>query len=88
MNPNVVIIHETDNVAIALEDIAAGGAANLPNGTTLSAVNDIPYSHKIALAVLAPGDRIIKYGELIGTSKAAIRRGEWVHTHNLEIADR
>lgn len=87
MNPNVVIIHEKDNVAIALEDIASGGSASLPGGGTLTAKGDIPYSHKIAIADLKAGDEIVKYGEIIGTAKEPIRRGEWVHTHNLEIRD-
>ncbi len=87
MNPNVVIINEKDNVAIALEDIAAGAVASLPGGGAFTAKSDVPYSHKIALSDLSPGDVIVKYGEVIGNAKEAIRKGEWIHTHNLDIRD-
>jgi len=87
VNPNVVIINDKDNVAIALEDIAAGAAASLPGGTEIKAHSDVPYSHKIALTDLAPGDEIVKYGEVIGNAKEAIRKGQWIHTHNLDIRD-
>ncbi|HSV97257.1 MAG TPA: UxaA family hydrolase [Spirochaetota bacterium] len=87
MKSNVVIINEKDNVAIALEDIAAGSAASLPDGAEIRAHSDVPYSHKIALSDLSPGDEIVKYGEVIGNAKETIRKGEWVHTHNLEIRD-
>jgi altronate hydrolase len=88
MNANVIIINPRDNVAIALADIKTGSQAILPDGTAVQAVSDIPYSHKIALADIPTGSSIIKYGELIGEAKTQIKKGEWVHTHNLDIEDK
>jgi len=85
MKPTVIIINPKDNVAIALCDIKTGETAILPDGSSVEAVSDIPYSHKIALAVIAEKQEIIKYGEVIGEAKASIKKGEWVHTHNLDI---
>jgi altronate dehydratase len=50
----------------------------------LKALSDIPASHKIALADIAAGREVIKYGETVAVSTRDIKKGEWVHTHNLE----
>ncbi|MBK7473679.1 MAG: hypothetical protein IPI73_26630 [Betaproteobacteria bacterium] len=39
--------------------------------------------HKIALADLAAGTAVIKYGQCIGQTTAPVRQGGWVHVHNL-----
>lgn len=88
MKANVIIINPADNVAIALADIQSGSQAILPDGSAVQAVSDIPYSHKIALADIPAGASIIKYGELIGEAKTEIKKGEWVHTHNLDIEEK
>ncbi len=44
----------------------------------------IPYGHKIALSDIKKGDYVIKYGFPIGRAKVDIKKGEWVHSHNLE----
>jgi (2R)-sulfolactate sulfo-lyase subunit alpha len=45
---------------------------------------DVPIGHKVALADIAKGDTVIKYGQDIGKAVAAIKKGEHVHTHNLK----
>ena len=44
----------------------------------------IPASHKVALRDIPAGEEIIKYGEIVAVSTRHIKKGEWVHTHNLE----
>jgi altronate dehydratase len=39
--------------------------------------------HKFALRPIASGENVIKYGEPIGETTAAIARGEHVHVHNV-----
>jgi len=80
----VIVINEKDNVAVALLDIAAGAEVVLPDGGRFEAVNDVPYSHKVALIDIAEGGPVIKYGESIGEAAREIRKGECVHTHNLK----
>jgi altronate dehydratase len=81
---NVLMIHPRDNVVIALRKIAAGEKVISKSLETFTALNEIPSSHKIALRDIASGEEIIKYGEVIAVSTRTIRKGEWVHTHNLE----
>ncbi len=84
MKANVLIIHPRDNVAVAVRGLAAGETAVADGLEGLTALSDIPASHKIALADIAAGGEIIKYGEIVAVSTRAIKKGEWVHTHNLE----
>ena len=87
MKPNTIITHAKDNVAIALEDIPRGVTVRLPDGSAFEALADIPFSHKVLLADLAAGGDLIKYGEVIGQTKTNLKRGEWVHAHNLRLEE-
>jgi altronate dehydratase len=84
MKDNILVIHPRDNVAVALRTLAAGEQATAKGLEGFPALEEIPASHKIALRDIAAGAQIIKYGEIVAVSTRAIKRGEWVHTHNLE----
>ena len=72
-------IHPADNVAVALMPIAAG-----TEFLGITAKEDIPQGHKMALTRLAPDDQVIKYGFPIGHAVQTIEAGSWVHTHNMK----
>lgn len=80
---NVVVINPKDNVAVAVRAIPAGEAIVGAEGRELLAREDIRQNHKVALAAIPAGGRILKYGESIGVASKKIEAGEWVHTHNL-----
>ena len=71
-------IRPEDDVAVALEPIGAGETV-----LGVTAREDIPAGHKLALTDLPEGCAVRKYGMPIGHATRAIRAGEWVHTHNL-----
>ncbi len=79
-------IHPADNVAVALRDFLAGDKAQLADGSVLVFADDVGRGHKVALANLAPGEKVIKYAMPIGVAKGAIGRGSFVHTHNVKTA--
>ena len=81
--PSILRIHPTDNVAVALEPLSAGTFLDLP-GLKISALEDIPAGHKVALQDIAEGENIIKYGFPIGHATRAISAGAHVHIHNLK----
>lgn len=54
--------------------------------SSIEALADIPFGFKIAVADIAKGDHVRKYGESIGIASSAIRTGDLVHVHNLEGA--
>ena len=78
----LIRIHPRDNVAVALEDIPAGEALSL-EGLDLLAAGDVKRGHKIALAPIAAGEQVVKYGCAIGVAAEDIAPGSWVHTHNM-----
>ena len=88
MAARLIIINPRDNVAIALSDLKKGEPIDVPGNGTILPANDIPYSHKIALEDIPKGADVFKYGEIIGEAKEPIRKGEWVHTHNLDIEEK
>jgi altronate hydrolase/galactarate dehydratase len=73
-------LHPSDNVAIALAELPRGTPLPEIGGATLG---QVPRGHKLALVPLAPGDRVIRYGQVIGVATQAIAPGEHVHSHNL-----
>jgi (2R)-sulfolactate sulfo-lyase subunit alpha len=78
-----------DHVGVAVGDIRTGESVEgvyLEDGSTVvvKAVQDVPLGHKIALASVAEGDAVKKYGESIGKAVTAIEPGEHVHVHNLK----
>ena len=84
MQENILIIHPRDNVAVALRTVGAGEQVFAKERESFIALEGIPSSHKIALRDIAEGEEIIKYGEIVAVSISSIKKGEWVHTHNLE----
>ena len=84
MKDNILIIHLRDNVAVALRTLDVGELAIAKGMEGFSVLEKIPASHKIALRDIPLGEEIIKYGETVAVSGRNIKKGEWVHTHNLE----
>ena len=78
----LIRIHRADNVAVALADLRAGESYQV-DGEDLVLLEDIPFGHKAALADLAEGEDVMKYGAPLGHAVRNIRRGEHVHTQNL-----
>jgi altronate hydrolase len=86
MNWQATLLAVADNVAVALQPIAAGERVivRAPDGVReVIALEAIPLCHKIALADLSTSDEVRKYGCCIGEAREPILRGAWVHTHNL-----
>ena len=82
-----MIIDPKDNVAVAIEPIAAGDTVTyLKEGKTVSlkATEDITIYHKLATRDIRKGEPVVKYGEHIGIASCDIKAGEHVHVHNVE----
>ena len=80
-------ITATDNVATALNDLTAGRAVSISDGSSpqlITALERIPAGHKIALRDIPRQSAVIKYGETIGLALKDIPRGSLVHVHNVE----
>ena len=80
--PPLLLLHPDDNILVARRDIAAGERVEV-DGESFVIPAAVELGHKLARRALPPDARVVKYGAPIGSMKAAVRRGEHVHLHNL-----
>lgn len=80
----VIRIHAQDNVVIARFQLI-GGTHLAELGVTVAGL--VPAGHKLAIADIAAGQAVKRYGQIIGAATRDIRAGEHVHTHNLAFSD-
>ncbi|HEY6086979.1 MAG TPA: UxaA family hydrolase [Burkholderiaceae bacterium] len=85
------VLHDVkDTVAVVVvEGVKAsmemqGWIMDADRMTNVVAKQDIPIGHKVALADMAPGDTVWKYGIDMGKVVAPIKAGEHAHVHNIK----
>ena len=86
MEINALLMDPADNVVTCVNEVPAGEKVVYRKGEevlTLTALEDIPYCHKVALVDIAKGAEVIKYGESLGETSEDIPAGHWVAHHNL-----
>ena len=74
--PIIIKTAKTDNVGVVANLNGLNKGTILDDGTLLS--ENVPIGHKVALCNIIEGDKIIRYGQIIGYANKLIRRGEWV----------
>lgn len=80
----VYVVTAGDNVATALTDVAPGPVVLRGAISGISEAKEaIAFGHKLALADIAAGQPVIKFGYTIGTAARAVAAGSLVHMHNL-----
>jgi hypothetical protein len=72
-----------DNCVVVAQALHAGDRVTI-DGKSVAVAKAIGVGHKLARRAIARGEKVLKYGAVIGTASAPIARGEHVHTHNLE----
>jgi altronate dehydratase small subunit len=90
MKKRAMRISPDDNTATALIDIQAGENISLVSKSGLigemSVREAIPFGHKLAVVDIKEGEKILKYGEVIGLATQQINKGEHVHIQNVASA--
>ena len=81
--PDLLVLREGDDVAVATRDLAPGEDAAPAAGPAVRVRDRVPRGHKVALRAAAVGAPVRKYGQVIGVATADIAPGEHVHAHNL-----
>lgn len=82
-------MNKKDMVATALVNFDLGDKADICSEDneyleSCKCLNPIPFGNKIALVDIKKGDKVVKYGEIIGECTRDIRQGELVHVHNVK----
>jgi altronate hydrolase len=81
---NLIVLNQNDNVGVSQFIIPEKTKIA---GQDISAIDPIPFGHKVCLKSINKGDPIIKYDQIIGFASKDIRAGEHVHSHNLEFRE-
>ena len=77
----LVKIKDEDNVAIAVEEIKEGTKIY----DNLTAMDDIPQAHKIALKDIKKDEPVIRYGVILGYALEDIKKGHWINEFMLRL---
>ncbi len=73
-----IIIHPTDNVAVALQPLEEGEIIS-HGGTTVTVKEHVPAGHKVSLTRIASGENVVKYGFPIGHVTETVEAGRWIN---------
>ena len=79
---DAIVLNPKDNVAVVLREIAPYESLQIGDGN-LTALERIPYGHKIAIRDVPKGGFIFKYGIPVGRAISDIPKGGHVHMHNV-----
>ncbi len=82
IHTNFIIMNPDDNCVTALDDISKSSQIQIRERSIVINHN-ISLGHKIALEDIRKGDMVKKYGQAIGFATKDIKKGDWIHTHNL-----
>lgn len=83
---SALMMEAADNVVTCVAEIKKGETVVYRfdgEYRTVTAQEDIPYCHKIALVPFGEGDEVVKYGETIGKATRAIGEGCLVDHMNI-----
>lgn len=81
----ILRLHPADNTAVATRPLLQATTYNVGD-VSFETLDDIPAGHKVALARIEIGSRIVKFGQTIGYASADIRPGNWIHVHNVQAS--
>lgn len=76
-------VESIDNVAVVIQDVVKGSIVQVGQNK-ITANEDIPQGHKIAILDIPKGQMVKKYGFPIGEANKDIKIGDHVHTNNTE----
>ena len=80
----LLLLHPSDNVAVARRPLQAGENLTVA-GRTLQIAEAVPANHKVAVSDIREREVIRKFGQPIGSASAAIASGQWVHVQNVSV---
>jgi altronate dehydratase len=83
IDPRLLLLSPGDNIVVARENLPAGAELQI-DSQAMRLDRDVPRGHKLACRVIAPGEKVMKYGAPIGSATRAIAPGEHVHVHNIK----
>lgn len=74
--PLFIQVNSIDNTAVIVNEGGLEKGTEFAGGLFLA--DRIPQGHKVALSDIQPGEKIIRYGEIIGYADTFIQKGSWI----------
>lgn len=87
MLKKAIVVDSRDNVATVVTNINSGSTISMfinEYDVSITVFDDIPFGHKVAIKDIGYHETVVKYGESIGQAAQFIRKGDYVHVHNVE----
>ena len=87
LNFDAIILKPNDNVGTSIKTLKKNTEIILKLEEQLISFiikDNIKLCHKFSLSKIRKGDKIIKYGEIIGVAIDDIQSGNLVHIHNIQ----
>lgn len=81
-DPRLILLAPADNCVAVAASIHAGERL-LFDGEVVEVRAAVSIGHKLARRDIRGGEKVFKYGAVIGSATRSIMRGEHVHLHNL-----
>jgi hypothetical protein len=81
---NALLLMSPDDNCLITRIALEAGAQVMIDGYPVTLPENIQLGHKVARRALQRGDKVIRYGAVIGTATAPVPAGAHIHTHNLE----
>jgi altronate dehydratase small subunit len=78
----LILLSPDDNCLIAGARLEAGETL-MVGGEGVTLGKAIELGHKVARRALKAGDKVLRYGAIIGHATGDVGKGEHLHTHNL-----
>lgn len=79
----LLLLDSADNVFVVRVALRAGETV-LIAGQPCAVVRDVPVGFKVARCDLEEGQKVIKYGAVIGSATKRIVAGDVIHTDNMQ----
>ncbi len=84
---DAIVLSPTDQLATALRHLKAGNIARFLVGEEVQELEmstDVAICHKFSIRDVTHGEKLRKYGEIIGEASKPITAGEHAHIHNIK----
>jgi altronate hydrolase len=83
---SAIHLNPADNIAVARVPLAPGMNLRI-DGVEVTVLDAVPAGHKVAVAPIAAGEIVRRYGQVIGRAKRRIEPGSHIHTQNLAFEE-
>lgn len=83
MRSQTILLAPEDNCVVASTNLEQGAQLEL-DGETVLLPSSVALGHKLARHALLAGDKVVKYGAVIGHVTEDVAKGAHLHTHNMD----